>query len=59
LPRPLQHVDEDLIGQDVQLLLVLALDVGGAGEAEDAGEAGLGEWGERIGEMEDVRGASG
>ena len=33
-----QHVDEDLIGQDVQFLLVFALDVGGARQAEDAGE---------------------
>ena len=42
LPRAAKAGDEDVVGQDVQLLLVLPLDVlGPAGEAEDAGEAGL------------------
>ena len=48
LPRPTEAGDEDVVGQDVQLLLVLALDVLWASrQAEDAGEAGLLKMGER------------
>lgn len=41
LPAAPQHVDEDLVREDVQLLLVLPLHVGRAGQAQDPRKARL------------------